>query len=123
MDDRMIGACGLDCGSCKIRLVPTDPLAAEAIVKWFRRQGWLSDGEGMAEIIERKMYCTGCLGDRDTHWSADCWILQCCVDGRGHRHCSECDTFPCARLVDRAEQDERYQAALARLREMRAAST
>ncbi len=122
MDDRMIGACGLDCGSCKIRLAPTDPLAAEAIVKWFRRQGWLSDGEGIAEVIERKMYCTGCLGDRDTHWSADCWILQCCVDRRGHRHCSECEAFPCARLVDWAEQDERYRAALARLREMRAAS-
>ncbi|NIV38597.1 MAG: DUF3795 domain-containing protein [Anaerolineae bacterium] len=73
-------------------------------------------------MIERKMYCTGCLGDRDTHWSADCWILTCCVDQRGLSNCSECETFACQRLVDWAEQNERYGAALARLRGLRAAN-
>jgi len=122
MENMMIAACGLDCGSCEIRLAPTDPLAAQAIVEWFRRQGWLSDSEGMAQVIERRMYCTGCLGDREIHWSADCWILQCCVDQRGHSNCSECEAFPCGRLVEWAGQNNGYRAALARLTQLREAS-
>ena len=55
MDGRMIAACGLDCGSCPIRLAPTDPTAARVLVDWFQREGWLSDGEGMAQVIEWKM--------------------------------------------------------------------
>jgi hypothetical protein len=123
VDSRMMAACGLDCGSCEIRLAPTDPAAAKVVVDWFKRQGWLSESEGMAQVIERKMYCTGCLGDRDIHWSADCWILHCCVDQRGDRNCSECEAFACDRLVDWAKQNESYGAALARLRELRAASS
>jgi len=92
------------------------------VVQWFRKEGWLADDEGMQQAIERKMYCTGCLGDRDTHWSADCWILDCCVDQRGLSNCSECDAFACDRLVDWAGQNEGYGAALARLRGLRAAA-
>lgn len=122
MDGSMIAACGLDCGSCEIRLAPTDPAAAKAVIDWFKQQGWLADGEGMAQVIERKMYCTGCLGDRGTHWSRDCLILGCCVDRRGHGNCSECEAFACDRLVDWAEQNDRHRAALARLRGSRTAS-
>lgn len=118
MDRGMIAVCGLDCESCPIRLAPTDPAAARVVIDWFKREGWLSDGEGIAQVIKRKMYCAGCLGDRDTHWSSDCWILDCCVDQRGHRNCSECEEFACDRLVDWAKQSEAYSAALARLREL-----
>jgi hypothetical protein len=118
----MIAACGLDCESCDIRLAPTDPAAAEVVISWFRGQGWLADDEGMEQVIERKMYCTGCLGDRDIHWSADCWILDCCVDRRGHSNCSKCDEFACDRLVEWSEQNDNYTAALTRLWELRVAS-
>jgi hypothetical protein len=118
---QMMAACGLDCGTCEIRLAPSDPAAARTIVDWFRRQGWLAAGEGMAEVVARKMYCTGCHGDRDTHWSPDCWILACCVDERGLDNCSECPVFPCDRLVEWAGQSASYSAALARLRALRAA--
>jgi hypothetical protein len=121
METELLAACGLDCGSCEIRRAPSDPVAAQVVLDWFRCEGWLAEGEGMAQVLERKMYCTGCLGDRDTHWSADCWILACCVDQRGHRNCSECEAFACARLVEWAGQNEGYAAALARLRELRAA--
>ena len=117
----MMAACGLDCGTCEIRLAPADPAAAQVLVDWFRQQGWLSESEGMPEVIERKMYCTGCLGDRNTHWSATCWILACCVDQRGLGNCSECEAFACDRLVEWAKQNEGYGAALARLRELHAA--
>ncbi len=115
----MIAACGLDCGSCEIRRAPTNPDAARVIVDWFRKRGWLSDDEGMEQVIERRMYCTGCTGSRDTHWSSDCWILRCCIDERGLSNCSECEEFACDRLVDWAEQNDRYRAALVHLRGMR----
>jgi hypothetical protein len=116
MDATRLAACGLDCGSCEIRLAPTDEAAAEVVVAWFRSQGWLAECEGMGQVIERQMYCTGCLGSRETHWSADCWILHCCVDERGHSNCTQCELFPCPRLIDWAGQNESYAAALARLR-------
>ncbi|HDQ71532.1 MAG TPA: DUF3795 domain-containing protein [Chloroflexi bacterium] len=122
MGSDMIAACGLDCGSCEIRLAPTDPDAARCVIDWFKHQGWLSEDEGLAEIIERGMYCNGCLGDRDVHWSSDCWILACCVDQRGLSHCSECEAFACDRLVEWSQQNDGYRDALTRLRELRAAT-
>lgn len=121
MASPMMGACGLICEQCEIMLAPTDASAAEVVIKWFKEQGWLSESEGMAEVMARRMYCRGCLGTRETHWSSDCWILQCCVDQRGHSNCSECELFACDRLVDWAKQNEGYSTALARLRELRSA--
>lgn len=118
----MLAACGLDCATCELRLAPTHPEAARVVVAWFKQQGWLSEAEGMAEVLERRMFCTGCLGNRETHWSSDCWILACCVDQRGHSNCSECEAFPCDRLVAWSKQNEGYSAALARLRELRTAA-
>ncbi len=122
MRNNAIAACGLDCESCEIRLAPKDPAAAKVLIDWFKKEGWLSEGEGMEQVIERKMYCKGCHGDRDIHWSKDCWILKCCVDEHGLKQCSECDDFACSRLVEWATQNESYGAALARLRELHAAS-
>ncbi|HSJ53773.1 MAG TPA: DUF3795 domain-containing protein [Anaerolineae bacterium] len=117
-----MAACGLDCGSCEIRLAPADAAAAQVVVDWFRSQGWLAEGEGMAQVIERKMYCCGCLGPRDVHWSANCRLLQCCVDQRGHGNCAQCESFPCPHLIEWAGQNDGYSAALARLRQLHAAS-
>ena len=116
MHSEMMAACGLDCGRCEIRLAPADPQAAEALMAWFRREGWLKPDEGMEQVVERKMYCCGCLGDRSTHWSADCWILACCVDQHGYPDCSECEVFPCERLEAWATQNAAYGRALARLK-------
>lgn len=117
-----MAACGLDCATCEIRLAPTDPQAARVLVDWFRQEGWLTADEGMPQVLERKMYCCGCLGDRAIHWSADCWILKCCVDDKGHANCSQCSAFPCSPLEAWAEQNAGYTAALKRLRGLHATS-
>ncbi|NOR82893.1 MAG: DUF3795 domain-containing protein [Ardenticatenales bacterium] len=114
----MIGACGIDCGDCDIRKVPHDPEAAQRIVAWFRQMEWLEPGEGVKEVLERSMYCKGCREDRSVHWSADCWILRCCVDDKGLEFCYQCDGFPCERLSDRANESTRYDQALNRLQRM-----
>jgi hypothetical protein len=113
-----MAACGLDCGECSIRKLPFDDDAAAEVVAWFKKMGWLKEGEGVADAIEQSMYCKGCLSDRSLHWSDDCWILKCCVDGKGLENCSECDTFPCDRLVEWSRQNEDYGKAFQRLREM-----
>jgi hypothetical protein len=119
-DRGLIAACGIDCAGCDFRKVPTDAGAAGRIVAWFKKQGWLAQDEGVAEIIERSMYCKGCRGDRAVHWSPNCWILQCCVDGKGLEYCYQCEAFPCDRLEEWATQSPKYEAALGRLERMRA---
>jgi hypothetical protein len=118
-----LAACGLDCESCSIRRFPSDAGAVVEAIGWYREQGWLEEGEGVAEAIERKLICRGCHGDRTTHWLADCWIHHCCVDAKGLQHCSECETFPCDRLVQWAKTEESYGKAFGRLQELRGKST
>jgi len=117
-----IAACGLDCEPCAIRRLAFDAEAAAACVTWYRDMGWLADDEGVAEAIERGMTCRGCRGDRSVHWSVGedpiCRILECCVDRRGHDHCSQCADFPCDRLVEWSTQNDGYREALERLEKM-----
>jgi hypothetical protein len=98
--------------------MPFNDEAAAEVIAWFKREGWLKEEEGVAEALERSMYCNGCHGDRSIHWDAECWILHCCVDDRGLSHCSECDVFPCDRLQDWSGQGASYGEALQRLRTM-----
>jgi hypothetical protein len=87
--------------------------------------GWLKADEGKAEILERRMYCNGCKGDRSVHWSVNddgtvsCWILECCVDRKGLEFCSQCGEFPCDRLTEWSKENDGYGAAFARLQSMR----
>ena len=117
--EEIIAVCGLDCGPCDIRRAPNEPDAAQRIVAWFKEKGWLKENEGIAEVIERGMYCKGCRGDRSVHWSPDCWILKCCVDDKGHMFCYECSEFPCERLSERARENDHYGQALNRLKKMK----
>ncbi|MHC5038811.1 MAG: DUF3795 domain-containing protein [Planctomycetota bacterium] len=115
----MIAVCGLDCEGCDIRTFPHDPEAAERIVAWYRKMGWLKENEGAADAVRKSMLCQGCRGDRRKHWSADCWILLCCVDEKHLESCHDCDTFPCERLREWGKENADYAKALARLQDMR----
>ncbi|MHB1319424.1 MAG: DUF3795 domain-containing protein [Anaerolineae bacterium] len=121
MSEELMGACGIDCETCGLRIYPTDAKAAEEVLDWFHSEGWLKAEEGLAEALERKMTCTGCHGPRDTHWSCDCWIRQCAVEQRGLENCSQCPDLPCERLVAWSTENEGYAAGLERLRGLAAA--
>lgn len=118
-DDTMMAACGLLCGSCDIRRMPFDDESARVTIDWYREMGWLTMDQGVKEAFEKNMVCTGCHGDRKTHWSSDCWILKCCVDEKHLRYCHECSDFPCNRLVEWSKQNEGYAKAFERLRAVR----
>ena len=115
---QLIAVCGLDCTGCPLLNAATDKAAAQDLVGWFKHEGWLKEHEGVAEIMARGPYCKGCRGDRSVHWSANCWILKCCVDDSGLEVCYECEPFPCQRLADWAEQNEKYAQSLDRLHHM-----
>jgi hypothetical protein len=118
-ESHTMAVCGLDCGSCEIRLAPENPEAARIVVAWFQEMGWLDESEGIAEVIEREMYCTGCRGDRSVHWSPDCPLLICCVDEKHLEHCAQCDEFVCEKLEAFATDGQtRHREAVERLRKI-----
>lgn len=105
----MIAVCGLLCHDCDIRQATEDPKVAQKIADWFKR-------ERKEDIKPKDIRCLGCREDRAKHWSADCWILQCCVDAKGLQFCYQCQEFPCNKLVEWSGQCERYGNALDRLK-------
>ncbi len=115
-EDAVVACCGLKCGECDLKNMLVNEEAAERTVGWFREKGWLSDTEGLDDVFQKGMYCTGCLGDRTTHWSPNCEILVCCADNKKLANCSQCTVFPCELLTKRAENNERYRKALEKLK-------
>lgn len=116
---RMMGVCGLDCGTCEIRLAPRDPDAAEVVVDWFQKMGWLEEDEGIEEVVERGMVCKGCREDRSVHWLPDCPLLICCVDEKRLEHCAQCDEFVCEKLeAFAADGQAHHREAVERLKQI-----
>lgn len=110
-DQEMIAACGLICHGCDMMEATTNPTLAQKIADWFKRE--LNE-----DVKAEQIHCAGCSGDREVHWSPDCWILLCCVDQKGLDHCYQCGEFPCDRLEEWAGENDRYGEALERLRTM-----
>jgi hypothetical protein len=107
----LIAPCGLDCATCDIRRAGQDPALAKRLAEQFRARGH-------ANAVPEWFHCDTCRGDMGRCWSDDCWIQRCCVVERRLEHCGQCGQFPCTRLAERAARNERYAAALQRLREM-----
>jgi len=111
-EDKTIAVCGLVCEGCEIRRANSDKDTAQKIADWFKNER----GE---EVKPEDIRCLGCRGDRSEHWSPDCWILKCCVDDKGLDYCHQCGDFPCVKLSEWAEGDERYGEAVDRLKGMK----
>jgi len=114
-DDRAV--CGLICPDCPIYRATYDPNAANLLLGWFKELNLIGRHDGIEELMESGPYCQGCQGPRSSHWSADCWILHCCVEERGLSTCYLCDEFPCNDLKHWSAQDDKYASAFAYLTE------
>jgi hypothetical protein len=108
----LVAACGLDCKECDILRATDSPELAHSIADWFKERE-------APEIRPQDIHCLGCKGDRAQHWSANCWILECCVDKKGLQFCYQCQGFPCDRPKEWAKEDKRYEEALGRLKGMK----
>jgi hypothetical protein len=121
-EERIIAVCGIDCTACPIRTADTRRESAECLIGWWQNEGWMKEGESVEDLMKRGPYCRGCRGDRKVHWSADCWILACAVDGKGLTHCSECGEFPCEKLTEWSKVQEMHAKGFERLMRMKSAS-
>jgi putative nucleotidyltransferase with HDIG domain len=108
----VIAACGLICDECDIHRATSDARVAEDMAAWFREEQSLT-------VAAEEIRCEGCKGDRQRHWSPDCWMLKCCVDQRGLEFCYLCPDFPCQRLLEWSLNSPRYASALERLKKMK----
>lgn len=107
--DFSLGACGLTCEDCDIVEAGTNIKLAIKICDWLRNE------KGITDIKPEDIHCNGCKGNREQHWSADCYILRCCIDGKHLDNCSQCNEFPCEYLINWSNQNERYSNALKKL--------
>lgn len=63
--------------------------------------------------------CGGCHAENGPLWCADCRIRVCCKYERKLSNCSECDGFPCERILAfEADKWEHHTAAVQRLRDL-----
>jgi len=113
-ESHTVAACGLYCDECDIFQAASNAEIAQRIADWFKN-------ERGVEVKIEDIRCWGCRGDRSKHWSPGCWILHCCVDGKGLGFCYECGEFPCDRLAEWAGGGKRYGEALERLKGMKPA--
>ncbi len=112
MDDveSLRGCCGLDCNGCDMIEAGSNPTLAHSFSKWFREERGI-------EVEPSQIHCNGCKGDREKHWSPDCYILLCCMDKKGLNDCSFCLEFPCNYLLEWSERSPRYKKALETLKQ------
>lgn len=115
-DYTRMSACGLDCMTCDIYLLPTDEKVQARILPWFRSMTWLGENEGIKEVIERKMYCKGC-NDKEVWWSDNCEVAKCCKQEKKLSNCSVCPGCVCEIYKKWGEQGGKYTEAFKLLTE------
>ena len=106
-----LAVCGLLCNECDTFKAPKDPKIAKKLAEQF---------EGMWENVKPEdFHCNGCRGDRLKCWTTECWIRECCIDNKDLAFCYECQEFPCDRLKEWANKNNRYKEALNNLKNLK----
>lgn len=116
MKNQYIAPCGMDCEKCDIRLMPFNDEAAKKVIPWCRFQGWISQNEGLSEMMEKNMYCVGCRNRQKTQWNEECSIYHCCVEEKNLEFCSDCSLFICPDLEQWGKLKESNRQSLERLK-------
>ncbi len=117
MPEKEIAACGLLCHECSIFKADSDKNAAREMLDWMKETHQIEEDIDLKDFMDGGPYCEGCHGDKKKHWSPDCWILECCVNDKSLEDCSQCEHFPCDRLIEWAKESEDYTKALERLKQ------
>ena len=99
MDKLRLAACGVDCSVCGTYNKEHDIKAAESLVEWYRRQGWIEINEGAEAVQKNPPFCKGCWEKSENNFSGGCHIRACCEE-KGINHCGDCDVFPCEKYIE-----------------------
>ncbi len=119
MEKEELGTCGLRCRECGIFKAHSDENAAREMLGWMKETHSIEENTSLEEFMEDPPFCEGCHGNTENHWSPDCWILHCCTKDKHLDNCSECEHFPCDRLIEWSKDSQDYTEALERLKEIR----
>jgi len=111
--------CGIDCNRCGLYRAAFDADQAAALVPWFKSEGWIKAEEGLAQVMAKAPFCTGCRGDRRVQWSGDCGIRACCADEKGLEHCGQCAHFICESLNGWSLLGKHHASAIEKLKSIR----
>ena len=96
MDKHKLAACGIDCNECgyyKITLYQ-DREAAELLVPWFQKMGWIGENDGAEAVLKKAPLCKGCWSDFVFCGKNSCYFNSCCAEKKIN-NCGECAEFPC----------------------------
>lgn len=115
IDLKMLGPCGIYCGSCDIRVACTtgNREAQQEIADWINKRY-------NADCAAAEIRCGGCHGPLDVHWSVDCRILKC-AKARKIVTCAECaeyESCPTLQGFYRSGDYKKARATLERIREI-----
>mgnify|MGYP001819166590 CR=1 FL=1 len=113
IDLNYLGACGIYCEKCDIRVAGEtgDSQAQERIANWIVEN---CDVECKPEQI----HCCGCWGPVDQHWSDDCKV-RLCAAGTGVRLCVDCGEYPACETLESFYRGGDYESARNTLRRIR----
>ncbi len=116
-----LAAFGIDCEACGSYKVTAyeDREAAEALVPWYKGQGWIGKDEGAEAVIAKNPLCTGCWNiTEDCFFKCGCHPnrdFRVCCSEKGIAHCGECGDFPCAYYMEFVGNLEHHKEAMRRL--------
>lgn len=113
MDKIKAGACGIDCDQCNLYRASFDIKAAESLVKWFRKQGWIKPDENAEAVQKMGPFCSGCW-EKGVQWSDGCSLRSCC-ETKGIGSCGDCGEFPCGSYREWAENVPHHKKAMEEL--------
>jgi hypothetical protein len=113
IDLKHLGACGIYCGTCDIRVAgETGDRAAQT-----RIANWIAEN-CRTECTPEQIRCGGCWGPRGDHWSDDCKVMLCATE-RGVRLCVDCESYPECHTLEGFYRGGDYESARTTLRRIR----
>ena len=87
MGEKIIAACGNDCGACPRHLPKTEEALRRTAELWMRI------GYRDRVVSAEEMACSGC---RPENWCR--YGMVGCAAGRGVAHCGRCPEYPCPKI-------------------------
>lgn len=91
----LVAVCGLYCGACPMYIATqnNDEEKQKALLGQF--------SSGPMKLKMEDILCDGCIGDgRVASFCRNCAMRACPNNKQGVTRCSDCQDFPCARIID-----------------------
>jgi hypothetical protein len=113
IDLNYLGACGIYCENCDIRVAGAseDRAAQEKIANW------IVENCG-TECKPDQVRCGGCWGPHGDHWSNDCKVMLCATE-RGVRLCTNCGEYGGCDTLESFHKGGDYESARETLERIR----